>query len=123
MGVSKTSLVMGKHSGRHAFKEKLKELGYDLGENGLEVAFTRFKDLADRKKIVYDEDIAALVDDEIASSHERIKVVGADGDRRNQGAAIGRADAGYRRRAADPSGDRQRPGGRDLQRHPRAGAA
>jgi 2-isopropylmalate synthase len=66
---------MGKHSGRHAFKEKLKELGYDLGENGLEVAFTRFKDLADRKKIVYDEDIAALVDDEIASSHERIKVV------------------------------------------------
>src|SRR5664279_3386574 len=75
VGVSKTSLVMGKHSGRHAFKEKLKELGYDLGENGLEVAFTRFKDLADRKKIVYDEDIAALVDDEIASSHERIKVV------------------------------------------------
>src|SRR5664279_6255429 len=71
VGVSKTSLVMGKHSGRHAFKEKLKELGYDLGENGLEVAFTRFKDLADRKKIVYDEDIAALVDYEIASSHER----------------------------------------------------
>jgi 2-isopropylmalate synthase len=75
VGVSKTSLVMGKHSGRHAFKEKLRELGYDLGENGLEVAFIRFKDLADRKKIVYDEDIAALVDDEIASSHERIKVV------------------------------------------------
>jgi 2-isopropylmalate synthase len=75
VGVSKTSLVMGKHSGRHAFKEKLKELGYDLGDNGVEVAFTRFKDLADRKKIVYDEDIAALVDDEIVSSHERIKVV------------------------------------------------
>jgi 2-isopropylmalate synthase len=75
VGVSKTSLVMGKHSGRHAFKEKLKELGYDLGENGLEVAFVRFKDLADRKKIIYDEDIAALVDDEIANAHERIKVV------------------------------------------------
>ncbi len=75
VGVSKTSLVMGKHSGRHAFKEKLKELGYDLGDNGLEVAFTRFKDLADRKKIVYDEDIVALVDDEIANAHERIKVV------------------------------------------------
>ena len=75
VGVSKTSLVMGKHSGRHAFKEKLKELGYDLGENGVEVAFARFKDLADRKKIVYDEDIAALVDDEIVSSHERIKVL------------------------------------------------
>ncbi len=75
VGVQKTSLVMGKHSGRHAFREKLKELGYDLGENGLEIAFVRFKDLADRKKIVYDEDIAALVDDEIANAHERIKVV------------------------------------------------
>src|SRR5665811_532423 len=59
VGVSKTSLVMGKHSGRHAFKEKLKELGYELGENALEDAFKLFKDLADRKKIVYDEDLEA----------------------------------------------------------------
>src|SRR6201992_3987582 len=50
VGVSKTSLVMGKHSGRHAFKEKLKELGYELGDNALQDAFKRFKDLADRKK-------------------------------------------------------------------------
>jgi 2-isopropylmalate synthase len=71
----KTSLVMGKHSGRHAFKEKLKELGYDLGDNALQDAFKRFKDLADRKKHVYDEDIEALVDDEIAHQHDRIKVV------------------------------------------------
>jgi len=75
VGVSKTSLVMGKHSGRHAFKEKLKELGYSLGDNALEDAFKRFKDLADRKKIVYDEDIEALVDDEIGHAHERIKVI------------------------------------------------
>jgi 2-isopropylmalate synthase len=75
VGVSKTSLVMGKHSGRHAFKEKLKELGYDLGDNALEEAFVHFKDLADRKKIVYDEDLAALVDDEIARAHDRIKLV------------------------------------------------
>ena len=75
VGVQKTSLVMGKHSGRHAFKEKLKELGYNLSDNALEVAFVRFKDLADRKKIVYDDDIVALVDDEIANAHERIKVV------------------------------------------------
>jgi 2-isopropylmalate synthase len=75
VGVSKTSLVMGKHSGRHAFKEKLKELGYVLGDNALEDAFKRFKDLADRKKIVYDEDIEALVDDEIGHAHERIKIV------------------------------------------------
>jgi len=74
VGVSKTSLVMGKHSGRHAFREKLKEMGYELGENALEDAFKRFKDLADRKKIVYDEDIEALVDDQIGHAHERIRV-------------------------------------------------
>ncbi|MCC2099074.1 MAG: 2-isopropylmalate synthase, partial [Hyphomicrobiales bacterium] len=75
VGVSKTSLVMGKHSGRHAFRDKLNDMGYELGENALEDAFKRFKDLADRKKIVYDEDIEALVDDEIGHAHERIKVV------------------------------------------------
>ena len=75
VGVGKTSLVMGKHSGRHAFKEKLKELGYELGDNAFEDAFVRFKDLADRKKIIYDEDLAALVDDEIVHAHERIKLV------------------------------------------------
>ena len=75
VGVLKTSLVMGKHSGRHAFREKLKELGYELGENAFEDAFKRFKDLADRKKHVYDEDIEALVDDEIVTAHDRIKLV------------------------------------------------
>jgi len=75
VGVKQTSLVMGKHSGRHAFREKLKELGYELGDNSLNDAFNRFKDLADRKKIVYDEDIVALVDDEIAQAHDRIKIV------------------------------------------------
>jgi 2-isopropylmalate synthase len=75
VGVGKTSLVMGKHSGRHAFKEKLKELGYELGDNAFEDAFVRFKDLADRKKIIYDEDLMALVDDEIMHAHERIKLV------------------------------------------------
>ncbi len=74
VGVSKTSLVMGKHSGRAAFKSKLREMGYELGNNALEDAFKRFKDLADRKKIVYDEDIEALVDDEIGHAGERIKV-------------------------------------------------
>ena len=75
VGVSKTSLVMGKHSGSHAFKKKLEELGYNLGENALGDAFKRFKDLADRKKVVYDEDIEALVDNEIVSAHDRIKIV------------------------------------------------
>ena len=75
VGVSKTSLVMGKHSGRNAFRTKLKELGYQLGDNAVEDAFNRFKALADRKKHVYDEDIEALVDQEIASAHDRIRVL------------------------------------------------
>jgi 2-isopropylmalate synthase len=75
VGVGKTSLVMGKHSGRNAFRTKLGELGYVLGENAFEDAFNRFKALADRKKHVYDEDIEALVDEEIAHAHDRMKVV------------------------------------------------
>jgi 2-isopropylmalate synthase len=75
VGVKATSLVMGKHSGRHAFREKLKELGFELGDNAFEDAFRRFKALADRKKHVFDEDLEALVDDEFATASESIKVV------------------------------------------------
>jgi 2-isopropylmalate synthase len=75
VGLNRSTLVMGKHSGRHAFKEKLKELGYVLGDNAIEDAFRRFKDLADKKKDVYDEDIVALVDDEVLRAQERIKFV------------------------------------------------
>jgi 2-isopropylmalate synthase len=66
---------MGKHSGRHAFKDKLKTLGYELGDNALNEAFVRFKTLADKKKHVYDDDIIALVDDSVAAAvSDRIKV-------------------------------------------------
>lgn len=75
VGVKQTSLVMGKHSGRHAFIHKLEELGYKLAGNQLEDAFVRFKSLADRKKHIYDEDIEALVDEEIATAQDRIKLV------------------------------------------------
>ena len=75
VGVKQTSLVMGKHSGRHAFVHKLDELGYHLAGNQLEDAFVRFKALADRKKHVYDEDIEALVDEEIATAQDHIKLV------------------------------------------------
>ncbi|HEY9236218.1 MULTISPECIES: 2-isopropylmalate synthase [Phenylobacterium] len=74
VGQGSTNLVMGKHSGRHAFREKLKELGYDLGQNALNEAFQRFKDLADKKKHVFDDDLIALVDDALASSADRIQV-------------------------------------------------
>lgn len=72
VGIKATTLVMGKHSGRAAFKDKLHDLGYNLGDNQFQEAFQRFKDLADRKKNVYDEDIIALVDDEIGSAADRI---------------------------------------------------
>ena len=72
VGLAKSSLVMGKHSGRAAFKDKLRDMGYVLGDNAMQDAFVRFKALADRKKIVYDEDIEALVDDEIGHKNERI---------------------------------------------------
>ncbi len=76
VGLHESTLVMGKHSGRHAFKAKLKELGYeDMGDNKLEDAFRRFKDLADKKKEVYDEDLVALVDDEVLRGNDRIKLV------------------------------------------------
>ncbi len=75
VGVKSTSLVMGKHSGRHAFREKLVSLGFELGDNAFEDAFRRFKDLADRKKHVFDEDIAALVEDEMAQQSESFRLV------------------------------------------------
>ena len=66
VGVKQTSLVMGKHSGRHAFKDKLTSLGYaDITDDVIENAFGKFKVLADKKKHVYDEDIIALVDDSL----------------------------------------------------------
>ena len=66
VGVKKTSLVMGKHSGRHAFKDKLNDLGYaDITDDIIQAAFGKFKILADKKKHIYDEDIIALVDENL----------------------------------------------------------
>jgi 2-isopropylmalate synthase len=79
VGWTQSNLVMGKHSGRAAFRDKLRALGYgELGDNALNDAFRRFKDVADRKKIVYDEDIVALVDDEVMRDHQRIRFVSLD---------------------------------------------
>jgi len=61
---SNEGLVLGKHSGRHAFKERLKGLGLELPEVDLDRAFARFKDLADKKKEIYDEDLRTLVEDQ-----------------------------------------------------------
>jgi 2-isopropylmalate synthase len=65
VGIPKTSLVLGKHSGRHAFRERVIFLGYSLSDEQLESAFVKFKALADKKKEVFDEDIEALVDEQL----------------------------------------------------------
>ncbi len=72
VGVSETSLVMGKHSGRHAFRDKIETLGYELEAEALNDAFRRFKELADLKKHVFDDDIAALVDEQLVTVGQRI---------------------------------------------------
>jgi 2-isopropylmalate synthase len=65
IGIPGNRLVMGKHSGRHAFDERLKALGFNLNKEDMNRAFLRFKELADKKKDVYDEDIEAIVAEEI----------------------------------------------------------
>jgi 2-isopropylmalate synthase len=75
VGIPKTSIVLGKLSGRHAFKERVRELGYRLSEEDLELAFNRFKQLADKKREIYDEDIESIVVEEILRMPHRFKLV------------------------------------------------
>jgi 2-isopropylmalate synthase len=70
IGRASNKLVLGKHSGRHALAARLKDLGYELSGSELDRAFKKFKDLADKKKEVYDEDLMALVTDEMAQVQE-----------------------------------------------------
>jgi 2-isopropylmalate synthase len=65
VGIKKSTLPLGKLSGRHAFKKKLQEMGFYLGDDELNRVFFRFKDLADRKKTVFDEDLVSLVETEV----------------------------------------------------------
>ncbi len=86
VGLHASELVLGKLSGRHAFKNKLEELGLELGDNAFEDAFVRFKALADKKKHLYDEDIIALIDNSAMTEKQvnkfvSLKVVcGSEGD-------------------------------------------
>ncbi|MCX7965272.1 MAG: 2-isopropylmalate synthase [Syntrophorhabdaceae bacterium] len=75
VGIPKSSLILGKHSGRHAFKDRIESLGYSLTEKELNNAFKRFKALADVKKNVYDEDIEMIIIDELYKVPEKYKLV------------------------------------------------
>jgi len=76
VGVNETRLVLGKHSGRHALRARLAELGHALDEAELDQAFTRFKELADRKKVITNADLEALIADEF---YQPLSVYSLDG--------------------------------------------
>ncbi len=75
IGLHKTRFVLGKHSGRHAFRMRLDELGYKVSDDELNSAFERFKKLADQKKDIYDEDIEALVSEEVKRIPETYSLI------------------------------------------------
>ena len=70
VGLPENKLVLGKHSGRHAFRQRVKYLGYELDAKAIEVAFEAFKTLGDKKKDVYDEDIEAILDQQLQSGRQ-----------------------------------------------------
>ncbi|MEJ2656791.1 MAG: 2-isopropylmalate synthase [Desulfobacterales bacterium] len=70
VGISASKLILGKHSGRHALRSHLKEMGYDLSDEELKLVFTKFKDLADKKKHVVDEDLEVIVTEGILRTAE-----------------------------------------------------
>jgi 2-isopropylmalate synthase len=75
IGLNKNKLVLGKHSGRHAFVARLVELGYELSKEDIEKAFVRFKSLADAKKEIFDEDLDAIVADQVIRIEEKFKLL------------------------------------------------
>jgi 2-isopropylmalate synthase len=75
IGLRAAKLVMGKHSGRHAFKTRLKELGFILNDEELNKAFERFKRLADQKKDIFDEDIEALISEGVTRVPEQYSLI------------------------------------------------
>jgi 2-isopropylmalate synthase len=87
IGLDKNSLVLGKHSGRHAFKDKLASLGYELSNEQIEIAFNKFKALADSKKDVFDEDIRELVNDEFVGAEKTYEVLVLSSNSCNKGHA------------------------------------
>ncbi len=76
VGVSRSNLVLGKHSGRHALKAHLEELGYDLSPEEIDRAFERYKQIADKKKVITNADLEALVEDQSSQSEEIYRLDG-----------------------------------------------
>jgi 2-isopropylmalate synthase len=78
IGRASNELVLGKHSGRHAFRDRLEELGFNVEGEDFQRAFKRFKDLADAKKVIYNEDLEAIVADSVQTSEDRFRFESLD---------------------------------------------
>ena len=74
IGLKENKMVLGKHSGKHAFKERIVSLGYDLSDDELKKAFKIFKDLADKKKEIYKSDLEAIIVDDIYSISKKVEL-------------------------------------------------
>lgn len=91
VGAGKTSLILGKHSGRHAVKDRLEGLGYHPNENELNQVFERFKHLAEQKREIFDEDLAAMISEEMArpvAQHELLSIHVEGGDKQKPTATV-----------------------------------
>jgi 2-isopropylmalate synthase len=109
VGLSRSSLVLGKHSGRHALRERVKELGFELGDADFARLFEDFKALADKKKELFDGDIEALVLRAEGSAAgpwtlESLKTVSSSGERASATVALRHADGRLVERAATGDG-------------------
>ena len=105
IGLVESKMVMGKLSGRHAFRQRLEELGYKLGEEEVNHAFERFKKLADQKKEIFEEDLEVIVSEELAKMAERIVLKAFQCRKRDGSGSDGHGRTGNRRQ-----GRRNRPG-------------
>ena len=114
VGLESNSIVLGKHSGRHALRDALEQLGFKVEGNALNQAFTRFKEIADKKKQVTALDLEAIVSDEMRECDRAYVLAWFEveaGSRRAAGQ--GRREAAVRR-GIGRRVQRRRPGGRDL---------
>ncbi len=109
VGIPESKLVLGKHSGRHAFRDRLNQLGYQPDDDLLQRSFTAFKLLADKKKDVYDEDIEAILDEQIGKTRvlwelDRFQVTSSSGDTAMAMVAIKDSTGEHRMEAATGDG-------------------
>ena len=109
IGLNDSKLVLGKHSGRAAFREKLIDLGYDLGDDAVNAVFAKFKDLADKKKNVSDEDIRAMMEEKLIDTPEvftleKIQVSYGNQSTPTATVSIRCADGGVKEQTAEGNG-------------------